>query len=116
MGDHNEAYLRLATEIIKQSVKDYKAALKLLKSENIVDEDWLLKKDFERCKVSVQNAWRIKCDCEKFFLSDWYTELYTGVLDVSVTSDMYTGLEVMMKLREDVANGRRKTTWSNSLA
>lgn len=69
MKSNTKPYLNLAAAIIEKSVDDYRKALRVLTYEDAVDKEYLLKKEYKLCRVRVQNAWKLKCECEKFFLS-----------------------------------------------
>lgn len=88
-------YYRLRAGIIERAVEDYKIALRYLLSKGIVKSDWNLKENHFRNRHH-REAWDVKTDCERFFLSQYFDYL-------SNTEEF--GATLMKRIRDDVKNG-----------
>lgn len=92
--DHR-GYYGICAGIIERAVDDYKTALRYLMSKGIVKSDWNLKENHFRNRHH-REAWNVKTDCERFFLSQYFDYL-------SNTEEF--GSTLMKRIREDVKNG-----------
>ena len=90
-----DGYKRLAAEIIKQAVVDYEKALIKLLHKKYCDKEFQLKHG----RYATHPAWRMKVQCERFFLSKWFNELQ-DFINVS-----YKGEEVIDYIRKKVIDG-----------
>lgn len=91
----NRGYYRLCAGIIERAVDDYRKSLRYLMHKKIVDNDWNLKEKHFKNRHH-REAWNIKTDCERFFLSQYFDYL-------SNTEEF--GPTLMKRIREDVKNG-----------
>ena len=91
----SRGYYGICAGIIERSVDDYRTSLRYLLHKKIVDNDWNLKKKHFKNRHH-REAWNMKMDCERFFLSQYFDYL-------SNTEEF--GSTLMKRIREDVKNG-----------
>lgn len=91
----DRGYYLLCSGIIERAVDDYRTSLRYLMHKKIVDNDWNLKEKHFKNRHH-REAWNMKMDCERFFLSQYFDYL-------SNTEEF--GSTLMKRIREDVKNG-----------